>query len=122
MELHDFPTHVKDTISLIDVLWLDFNGNIICAFEVEKSTSIFSGILRLYDLALTMNSQDCKFYLVAPNKREKEIKAQLLRPSFQHKQMCSISYILFLELRCNCDAMCKFGTTASVLDKIAISI
>lgn len=109
-------------MALIDVLWLDISGNIICAFEVEKSTSIYSGILRLYDLALTMNDQKCKFYLVAPDKREKEIKAQLLRPSFQHEQMCSISYILFSDLRCDCDAMCKFGENASVLDKISLSI
>lgn len=122
LELHDIPPQVKDTISLIDVLWLDQNGTIICAFEVEKSTSIYSGILRLYDLALSMNDQDCKFYLIAPNKREKEIKAQLLRPSFQHEQMCSILYILFSDLRCDCDAMCKFGTNASVLDKISMSI
>jgi type II restriction enzyme len=122
LSLEGFPEQVKDTVALIDVLWLDTSGNIICAFEVEKSTSIYSGILRLYDLALTMNDQKCKFYLVAPDKREKEIKAQLLRPSFQHEQMCSISYILFSDLRCDCDAMCKFGENASVLDKISLSI
>lgn len=104
---------------MIDVLWLDQQGNIICAFEVEKSTSIYSGILRLYDLALTMKEHESKFFLVAPNKREKEIKAQLLRPSFQHDQMCSISYLLFTDLRCDCDAMCKFGFDANVLNKIA---
>jgi type II restriction enzyme len=122
LELHEIPIQVKDTISLIDVLWIDYEGSIICAFEVEKSTSIYSGILRLYDLALTMNGKECKFYLVAPNKRVKEIKAQLLRPSFQHEHMCNISYILFSDLRCDCEAMCKFGTNASVLDKISCGI
>ncbi|MFX3659155.1 MAG: hypothetical protein ACE3JN_03575, partial [Ectobacillus sp.] len=121
LDLHNIPSLVKDTISLIDVLWLDDNDRIISAFEVEKSTSIYSGILRLYDLALSMDG-DCKLYLVAPDKREKEIKAQLLRPSFQHDRMCSISYILFSDLRCHCDGMCKFGANASVVDKIAISI
>ncbi|WP_400245615.1 hypothetical protein AB3U99_03870 [Niallia sp. JL1B1071] len=119
---YDIPFQVRDTISLIDVLWIDQNGSIVCAFEVEKSTSIYSGILRLYDLALTMNHQNCKFYLVAPNKREKEIQAQLLRPSFQHEQMCSISYVLFSDLRCDCDAMCKFGIDANVLNKISKTI
>lgn len=122
LELNGFPPQVKDTIALIDVLWLDLDGNIICAFEVEKSTSIYSGILRLYDLALTMDDHECKFYLVAPNNREKEIRTQLLRPSFQHDQMCSISYILFSDLRCDCDAMCKFGENASILVKIANNI
>ncbi|WP_059172029.1 hypothetical protein [Bacillus sp. FJAT-27445] len=122
LALDGFPLQVQDTVSLIDVLWLDQNSHIICAFEVEKSTSIYSGILRLYDLALTMNDQKCKFYLLAPDKREKEVKAQLFRPSFRHNQMCSISYILFSSLRCDCDAMCKFGTNTSVLDKISVHI
>jgi type II restriction enzyme len=110
---------VKDTISLIDVLWIDIDNKIISAFEVEKSTSIYSGILRLQDLSSSLADQNCNFYLVAPNKREKEIKAQLLRPSFQHNEMCSISYILFSDLRYDCEAMCKFGEDITVLDKIS---
>lgn len=117
--IDDIPLSVKETIALIDVLWLNNENEIISAFEVEKSTSIYSGILRLQDLSFSLKDQNCNFYLVAPNKREKEIKAQLLRPSFQHNQMCTISYILFSELRCDCDAMCKFGRDVSVLDQIA---
>ncbi|WP_050182235.1 hypothetical protein [Domibacillus robiginosus] len=108
---------VFDTISLIDVLWLDNNNNIVSGFEVEKSTSIYSGILRLNDLALSINKGQNFFYLVAPEKREKEIKAQLLRPSF--KSLDSFSYILFKDLRCDCDAMCKFGNDVSVLQRIS---
>lgn len=119
LDLPHIPKNVKDTISLIDILWLDKQGDIICAFEVEKSTSIYSGILRLNDLSITLDHDKCKFYLVAPDKREKEIKAQLLRPSFSHSSVCSISYILFSDLLCDCDSMCKFGTNADVLDKIA---
>ncbi|WP_318507401.1 hypothetical protein [Bacillus sp. T3] len=110
---------VRDTISLIDLLWLDENGSIICAFEVEKSTSIYSGILRLNDLSMSLEHDRCKFYLVAPNKREKEIKAQLHRPSFSQSNICNISYILFSDLRCDCEAMCKFGTDLNVLEKIS---
>ncbi|MCB5239367.1 hypothetical protein [Niallia circulans] len=117
--LNDIPSAIKETISLIDVLWLNEDNHIISAFEVEKSTSIYSGILRLQDLSFSLKEQNCHFYLIAPDKREKEIKAQLLRPSFQHNQMCTILYILFSELRCNCEAMCKFGIDISVLDKIA---
>lgn len=117
--IDDIPLSVKETIALIDVLWINEKHEIISAFEVEKSTSIYSGILRLQDLSFSLNDQNCNFYLVAPNKREKEIKAQLLRPSFQHNEMCTISYILFSELRCDCDAMCKFGRDVSVLDQIA---
>jgi hypothetical protein len=39
--------------SLIDVLWVSKeSGKIVAAFEVEHSTSIYSGIVRMLDLAL----------------------------------------------------------------------
>lgn len=42
-----------DAVRLIDVLWLDRStGRITADFEVEHSTSIYSGIVRLLDLAL----------------------------------------------------------------------
>ena len=42
----------SNTIKLIDVLWFAKGANnVICAFEVGKSTSIYSVILRLTDLS-----------------------------------------------------------------------
>lgn len=116
----DLPKSIFDTISLIDVIWLDKNNHIIGGFEVEKSTSIYSGILRLHDLSLSLEENNCRLYLVAPDKREKEIQAQLLRPALnQSLHSIPMSYILFSDLRCDCDAMCKFGTSIEVLEKIA---
>lgn len=60
-----------------------------------------------------------QLYLVAPDKREKEIQAQLLRPSFQQTNSLNIAYFLFSHLRSDCDAMCKFGINVEVLNKIA---
>lgn len=116
LELGTVAASLRDTIALIDVIWLDQQDTIVGAFEVEKSTSIYSGILRLYDLSSAIGT--CKLYLIAPDRREKEIKAQLLRPVFMQNSD-SIAYILFSDLRCDCEAMCKFGTTVDVLDKIA---
>ena len=43
----DWTQDVMDTTSLIDVIWLRPGTNeIVIAFEIEKSTSIYSGILR----------------------------------------------------------------------------
>lgn len=109
-------------MALIDVIWLDDQHRIISAFEVEKSTSIYSGILRLHDLSLSLGNGENRFYLVIPNKREKEIQAQLLRPSFKETATLRLSYILFSDLRCDCDAMCKYGTSIAVLDKIAKAV
>ena len=117
--IEDVPASVLDTISLIDVIWLHKDGHAVCAFEVEKSTSIYSGILRLHDLSLSVVPDSCKLFLVAPKKREKEIVAQLLRPSIRQNESPQISYILFPDLRCDCDAMCKYGSDMTVLEKIA---
>jgi type II restriction enzyme len=122
LNVFNCPSSVADTIALIDVLWLNQNDEVISGFEVEKSTSIYSGILRLSDLSLSIQNKGCQFYLVAPEKREKEIKAQLLRPSIRSIDSQAISYFLFNELRSDCDAMCKFGNDLSVLNKIAKTI
>jgi len=111
---------VFKTVSLIDVIWLGDSGEFVGAFEVEKSTSIYSGILRLHDLATSMVEGNCNLYLIAPNKREREIQAQLLRPSLQTSlKTMPISYITFSDLKCDCEAMGKFGNDFSILDKIA---
>ena len=108
------------TIALIDVLWLrPDGGQVVCAFEVEKSTSIYSGILRLVDLAKSVGEPALHFYLVAPNAREKEIQAQLRRPAFSDLGEIELRYILFRELCEHCAGMCKFGDDHTVLRKIA---
>ncbi len=111
-----------DSISLIDVLWLrPDTGEIVSAFEVEKSTSIYSGILRMEDLARSIHGcQQCELYLVAPDNREKEVLAQLKRPSFRKSLAdVSLSYIPFSELLKHCDALIKFGEDQSIMRKLA---
>lgn len=109
---------ILKTIDLIDVLWFEKGTDkIICAFEVEKSTSIYSGILRLADLVLTFPKAKM-MCLVAPDKRENEILAQLKRPSFSTGGV-NISYILFSDLHVHCDSICKFGNDYTILEKIA---
>ena len=122
--LKDFPQINADkdtlnTIQLVDVLWFKKGTNIIvAAFEVEKTTSIYSGILRLTDLAFTLSDGEKVFYIIIPDTREKEVKLQLTRPSIKNSKV-PIKYILFSELRANCDAICKFGDTHFVMEKIA---
>ncbi|WP_110253463.1 hypothetical protein [Undibacterium pigrum] len=117
----DVPSEVMDTISLIDVLWIDpQTSTIACAFEVEKSTSIYSGILRMKDLARSIPSQSCHYYLVAPNKRQQEVMAQISRPAFRGDAAdLSLGYLPFDILRQHCDALCMLGENHSVLKKIA---
>jgi hypothetical protein len=44
-----FDEATTRTIQLIDVLWLN-GSSIQAAFEIESTTSIFSGLLRMSDL------------------------------------------------------------------------
>lgn len=107
------------TIKLIDVLWFQKGtNNVIAAFEVEKSTSIYSGILRLTDLSHTIADGDEVLYLVAPNSREKDVQLQLSRPSIRNAKI-KIKYILFSDLRQHCDALCKLGDNHLIMQKIA---
>jgi type II restriction enzyme len=117
----DWPKDVMDTVSLIYVIWLKpGTSEIVSAFEVEKSTSIYSGILRMEDLARSIPDCTCHFYLVAPDQREKDVMAQLARPAFRSDLSdISLAFIAFNNLRENCDALCKFGEDHTIVQKIA---
>ena len=111
---------VRQTVALIDVIWLDKSGqSIVCAFEVEKCTSIYSGILRLVDLARSVGNEILNLFLVAPDRREREIQAQLRRPAFCELNGINLHYILFAALCEHCDGLCKFGSDHLALLKIA---
>ena len=127
LSLQQFPEinldkETLNTVKLIDVLWFHKStNNVIAAFEVEKSTSIYSGILRLTDLSYTIADGDEVFYLIVPDKREKDVCLQLSRPAIKQNNV-TIKYILFSELRSHCDALCKFGDSHLIMEKIAKAI
>jgi len=75
----DVPLYVKN----IDTVW-KLGHSIKSAFEVEHSTSIYSGILRLSDLrALTPNST-YPLFIVANRERKNKVFEQLRRPTFSN--------------------------------------
>ncbi|TWJ19731.1 type II restriction enzyme [Geobacter argillaceus] len=116
----NFSPEVSRTVSLIDVIWVTRDTKQIeCAFEVEKSTSIYSGILRLMDLASSLGDKQYDFFLVAPDTREKEVLAQLKRPSFRNSSCIGLKYILFSDLEEHCRGLCKFGDDYRILFKLA---
>jgi len=115
----DVPKETFNTIKLIDIVWFEKGTNhVVCAFEVEKSTSIYSGILRLTDLSFSLPSYQSKLFIIIPNNREKEVRLQLNRPAVLNSNL-EILYILTSELRENCDALCKLGDSYHIMEKIA---
>jgi len=69
------------TIEQIDVLWLKGRA-ITRAFEVEHSTSVYSGILRMADLLALQPNMDIQLHIVAPVSRRGKVFQELRRPVF----------------------------------------
>lgn len=69
------------TIEQIDVLWLKGRA-IKRAFEVEHTTSVYSGILRMADLLALQPNMDIRLHIVAPISRREKVFQELLRPVF----------------------------------------
>jgi len=93
-----FDEKVLKTIRNIDILWLN-RRTIVRAFEVEDTTSIYSGILRMADLLAANPNIKIKLHIVAPTERRDEVFSQISREVFNAlesgplRNLCSyISY------------------------------
>jgi hypothetical protein len=82
----ELPTQFNEatnrTIELIDVLWLKGNS-ILAAFEVECTTAVYSGLLRMSDLLALQPNLEIRLYLVAPDERREKVEREILRPTFK---------------------------------------
>jgi hypothetical protein len=70
-----------DTIEQIDVLWLA-RRSIVRAFEVEHTTAVYSGLLRMADLLALQPNMAIKLHIVAPDERRNKVFREMLRPVF----------------------------------------
>jgi hypothetical protein len=85
---------VAHILSEIDVVWIRQGGNTIEGlFEVEHSTSIYSGLLRFYDLLLT-NPKLSHFSIVSDDSRRSVFTRQLHRPTFQRSGLSELTSFL----------------------------
>lgn len=110
-----------DAVRLIDVLWCDKSGGrVVAAFEVEHTTSIYSGIVRLLDLALGAPGQATHgLFLVAPDDREDEVRAQLRRPAFGRVGDLHVRFLPYGELERHREAMARFGQGLKAIEAVA---
>ncbi len=113
-----------EAIRLIDVLWLERgNGRVAAAFEVEHTTSIYSGIVRMLDLALGSAEPLVRgLFLVAPDRREADVRAQLRRPAFQRVTDLQVRFLPYSELERNREAMARFGQGLKAIEAVARSL
>lgn len=113
-----------DAVHLIDVLWLDVGtGQIAAAFEVEHTTSIYSGIVRLLDLALGVgNGRSLHMFLVAPDSRENDVRAQLRRPAFRNIAELQVRFLPYSALEQHRESMARFGSGMKPVEAVARSL
>jgi hypothetical protein len=107
-------------ISLIDVLWIQGTNQIVAAFEVEHTTSVYSGLLRMSDLIVLSPNVNFPIYIVAPENRMSKVKRELSRPTFQalelHKRCGFFSDEILLR---ESTAMLRWAQTPSAIDQLA---
>lgn len=110
-----------DAVRLIDVLWLGTGtAHVAAAFEVEHTTSIYSGIVRLLDLALGAAAKSAQgLFLVAPDNREAQVRAQLARPAFSRIGDLHVRFLPYSELETNRHAMARFGEGMKAVEAVA---
>jgi hypothetical protein len=69
------------TVENIDVLWIK-GRSVVRAFEVEHTTSIYSGILRMADLMALQPNLNINAHIVAPLDRKEKVLEEISRPVF----------------------------------------
>ena len=124
--LHCLPDAIQghefgDTIRLIDVLWIDsITQQVAAAFEVEHTTSIYSGIVRMLDLALGIPEHTASsYFLVAPDTREADVRSQFARPAFSRVGALNLRYLPYSELSRHRADIARFGTGLKGIEAIS---
>jgi hypothetical protein len=111
-------------IKLIDVIWIRGNAP-VAAFEVEITTSVYSGLLRMSDLLAEVPSLKIDLYIVAPRNKQSKVFGELSRPTF--KKIGLNEYASFIPGEELEDLLSKVKDLAghvapSILNKIAVAL
>jgi hypothetical protein len=77
-----FNKDATQRIALIDVIWIR-HGAPLCAFEVETTTTVYSGLLRMSDLLALVPAIKIDLFIIAPRARQAKVMDELNRPTFQ---------------------------------------
>lgn len=97
-----FSHDVAERVRRIDVLWLR-DGDVIAAFEVEATTAVYSGLLRLADLAAVQSHLRIALFIVAPESRRDKVREEVLRPAFRRSMRPPLAqtcrYVSFAKVR-----------------------
>jgi len=90
-EAIDVPTYIKN----IDTVW-KLGQSIKSAFEIEHSTQIYSGILRLSDLRALAPNSNYPLFIVAERDKKNRVFEQIKRPTFSNDYLSLDEVVKFL--------------------------
>ena len=98
----NYDNTTLETIEQIDVLWLKGRA-IQRAFEVEHSTVVYSGLLRMADLLALQPNMNISLHIVAPADRREKVLSEIRRPVFsllEHQPLAKrCTFIAYEDLR-----------------------
>ena len=80
-QVKGMPKAAREIIEQIDVLWHNGGKGIVAAFEVERTTTINSGIDRFRNLIAAAPDSNVELYLVVPKARGNEVRNKLGSPA-----------------------------------------
>lgn len=101
--LSDIPRFHSDRVleiaERIDVLFFDKERDVLThAFEVEHTSTMYSGLLRLNDIAETCHRGTTKFYIISDKSKRDKFNHELERPSFQLLRKDKCEFVSYEEL------------------------
>jgi len=115
-------TTFRRIINLIDVLWLR-GDDVIAAYEIEHTTSISSGLLRLYDLDALCSTSIMHLCVVIPNPSLKRFQAVLARPAFQRLNMQKRCLIILEEtLLQQAEHILRWASSPTIITRLAMNM
>jgi hypothetical protein len=112
----------QDVVRHIDVVWLR-GTQVAAAFEIEHTTSVYSGLLRMSDLTVLSPNLSFPLYIVAPEHRLDKVRHELSRPTFRelelHKRCGFFSDESLLE---QAEGIKRWANDPSAIEKLALKI
>lgn len=95
----------------------------MAAFEVEHTTSIYSGLLRMSDLVTLSPNINFPLYIVTPNFRLEQVRRELARPTFQvlelHKRCSFFSEESLIQ---NAENIMRWANHPSAIENLAFNV
>jgi len=117
LNLPGFSAAATRIIKYVDVIWLQ-DDFIVKMFEVESTTSIYSGILRMTDFMVKVPNIAVDMHIVAPDDDEDKVREEINRPTFQHvlkpADHCTLRSLSFNDIRNTHDTVEQAGPLQDV--------